>query len=584
MRALATYKRDCETSDDIKLALLELAALSGSNPHSMTLEEGASFLAIANAPNVLRDRTVYGFEFDGKRLPSLTRRLAFWDYIVVRDDSVTARRKSTTQSFTVDGGLRLFVTQSQLLEWTAYVKNGQQLTGILRNGHPAADLMALGDPIVAVASASNGISLSPAMRRKNEYLSHGFHKYKAKFFPRLARSLINYTVATDRGTVLDPFCGSGTTGVEASLLGLRAIQFDIDPLSVFISRAKARLDMMDSQRIAQIVARHSRKSSDTEPGLFSGARYRLPEFLLARRPKRLTPEQMTSIENEVTALKEVIEHSDGVVRDLLLVTLSHAIATKVSLRWMGTGDNRYALEIAARPTQQIFKSQLAFLLDKLQTLDDLRSANFIGDLGTVDCAISDCSRLPLAENAVDSVVTSPPYLPAASGRETYLRSRAASLMALGLMTEKDILETEKAIVGSILASPSSKPLVPKSVNELADWMQPQRERTAKARPTVAYFEKLALSLREMQRTLKPGGKAALVVSKEHTFWEMTSKKVLRKFDMVEPIIEMATKKKYGVGLEVDRVETIELSKMDFVARPGAQGNYSEAIIILKKRC
>ena len=45
-------------------------------------------------------------------------------------------------------------------------------------------------------------------------LTHGLHKYPAKFFPELPRWFINrYSKMND--IVLDPFSGSGTTNVEA---------------------------------------------------------------------------------------------------------------------------------------------------------------------------------------------------------------------------------------------------------------------------------------------------------------------------------------------------------------------------------
>ncbi len=45
-------------------------------------------------------------------------------------------------------------------------------------------------------------------------LTHGFHKYPAKFFPELPRWLIK-RYSKEGGIVLDPFSGSGTTNVEA---------------------------------------------------------------------------------------------------------------------------------------------------------------------------------------------------------------------------------------------------------------------------------------------------------------------------------------------------------------------------------
>ena len=53
--------------------------------------------------------------------------------------------------------------------------------------------------------------------RDQRACTHGLHKYPAKFFPELPRWIIErYSDIDD--TVLDPFTGSGTTNVEASLL------------------------------------------------------------------------------------------------------------------------------------------------------------------------------------------------------------------------------------------------------------------------------------------------------------------------------------------------------------------------------
>lgn len=82
--------------------------------------------------------------------------------------------------------------------------------------------------------------------------------------------------------------------------------------------------------------------------------------------------------------------------------------------------------------------------------------------------------------------------------------------------------------------------------------------------------------------LKPGGMIALVVSKEHMFYAMTTREVLRKFDMVDAISELGTQPEYGIGLELDRVQLLELPKMDFNARPGSHGTYSEAILFFRK--
>jgi tRNA G10 N-methylase Trm11 len=53
--------------------------------------------------------------------------------------------------------------------------------------------------------------------------THGIHPYPAKFIPQIPRALIAALHPRDGTAVMDPFCGSGTTLVEAAAEGLPAI-------------------------------------------------------------------------------------------------------------------------------------------------------------------------------------------------------------------------------------------------------------------------------------------------------------------------------------------------------------------------
>jgi SAM-dependent methyltransferase len=68
--------------------------------------------------------------------------------------------------------------------------------------------------------------------------THGVHSYPAKFIPQIPRELIARLHPGDDSPVLDPFCGSGTTLVEAALAGKPAIGIDLSPLAVLIARVK----------------------------------------------------------------------------------------------------------------------------------------------------------------------------------------------------------------------------------------------------------------------------------------------------------------------------------------------------------
>ena len=80
-------------------------------------------------------------------------------------------------------------------------------------------------------------------------LTHQFYRYPARFSPVFAGTAIN--VFSQVGDViLDPFMGGGTTIVEASARGRRAVGCDLNPLATFISRTKTT--PLTEQEVAQV--------------------------------------------------------------------------------------------------------------------------------------------------------------------------------------------------------------------------------------------------------------------------------------------------------------------------------------------
>jgi DNA modification methylase len=68
---------------------------------------------------------------------------------------------------------------------------------------------------------------------------HGLHPYLGKFPPQLAEALIERH-CPEGGLVLDPFCGSGTTLVEAIGLGRDATGCDVSAFNALLAREKTR--------------------------------------------------------------------------------------------------------------------------------------------------------------------------------------------------------------------------------------------------------------------------------------------------------------------------------------------------------
>src|SRR5215213_2390468 len=66
---------------------------------------------------------------------------------------------------------------------------------------------------------------------------HSLHRFPGNFIPQIPSYLIQ--LLSEQGDlVFDPFCGSGTTGVEAAILGRRVWQTDANRVSILVTEGK----------------------------------------------------------------------------------------------------------------------------------------------------------------------------------------------------------------------------------------------------------------------------------------------------------------------------------------------------------
>jgi len=196
-------------------------------------------------------------------------------------------------------------------------------------------------------------------RSVNQYLTHWIYPYRGKFHPQMVRGLLNILGVRRGSRVLEPYVGSGTTAVEASLLGAHVVGVDVSPLCVLLTRVKTQAWTV-AEEIRECVSKLLERSTLSPASLRRprGAHQLIDDFLevatlvtasdVARRQRDEAP----SLRRNLSAMLESVD----------------AYARAVS-------------EFNLRP-------------------------------GTVDGQVGDCRDLSAAgvrTSSIDAVVTSPPY-------------------------------------------------------------------------------------------------------------------------------------------------------------------------------
>lgn len=136
---------------------------------------------------------------------------------------------------------------------------------------------------------------------------HGLHKYKAKFFPRMTRSLmvsVIDSVPRDKNNnviLLDPFVGSGTALAEASLLEVPSKGVDIDKLSCQISNTKiALLNDVSVKDLQQALAELESEDSLSKKLSQEARKYKFPPWIKAKFIRWDSLEEQEEYELEIT--------------------------------------------------------------------------------------------------------------------------------------------------------------------------------------------------------------------------------------------------------------------------------------------
>ncbi len=239
-----------------------------------------------------------------------------------------------------------------------------------------------------------------------QYLTHRFHSYPARFIPQIPLTFIK--LFTDEGdTVLDPFCGCGTTAVEAFLNNRNSIGNDFNPLAVLITKVKTTLIDETEFRYLNRKLSVMKRYLDLDYRRVEDRAENMPNRKISKIFNKVIISKLEAIRETLLEVKEE-GHDD--VYDLGRTALSSTIWALVE---NGNGIN----------VDDMFLRKVKYMRGGLK-----ETAKIVKNIPDAKAINGDARRLEVETDSVDLIVTSPPYVNALD----YYRAHMYNMLWLGM--------------------------------------------------------------------------------------------------------------------------------------------------------
>ena len=196
------------------------------------------------------------------------------------------------------------------------------------------------------------------------YATHSLFPYRGKFHPQLIKGLINI-LGIDKGDwILDPMAGSGTTNIEAALMGINSYAIDVSPFCQLMARTK-----YDALTIKEELLKEIEPKTDEF-------------FAFFKKGKPIAKIQKADTEKRKVYNLALLAFLDALGYSKRVVRSNHEqLFAKVFSRYIGTVKN--------------------VLNNKYINLKSLGEFSFLNN--------SSALNVGLKEASVDAIITSPPY-------------------------------------------------------------------------------------------------------------------------------------------------------------------------------
>lgn len=222
------------------------------------------------------------------------------------------------------------------------------------------------------------------------------HKYPATMIPQIGIELFK-ELNIDKGKLLDPYCGSGssfTIGLDRGLNEMHG--FDINPLAVLISKAKFKKVNIEKVKEVKQKLRNKIyefvKDEDNIGKIQTPSHYNI-DFWFSKE-----------ILKNLSIVKHFVDKIDEEIRNLFLVPLSETIR-----ECSYTRNHEFKLyRIKPEEISNFNPDVFGVFFDKLNRVIKTYETYYLPKITDAKIEIS-FSKFPKVENYFDVVLTSPPY-------------------------------------------------------------------------------------------------------------------------------------------------------------------------------
>ncbi|CAG9427345.1 hypothetical protein NVI2019_PEGOAJLN_02742 [Providencia alcalifaciens] len=239
--------------------------------------------------------------------------------------------------------------------------------------------------------------ISGAKRGKNERKGlHSWHPYYAGYSESFVKSVLHVEKLECGSTVLDPWIGSGTTGIVCQKLGINCIGIDINPVMSYFAAAKSKSIITELQFDCR---EYLNKILDA---FTHYSKYENSDISLFQQSKKYYDIICGIFSNEKDA--EYINAIKAFFCSVLFVTIRKNFTIKT-----GSNPTWISKKSVSKSVQLDFVIEYKNNYEKMiHELKDNYSDNY--GMSSYKVFNADSKMLPISNSSVDLIITSPPYL------------------------------------------------------------------------------------------------------------------------------------------------------------------------------